>query len=620
MRNHVGPHFRKESLRMFVFRSATALLLLLCAQPLVNGQSEDSTVTFHASADLVVVDVTVKDAHNKPVHGLTASDFALFEDGRAQTIKHFEAHSTAPLAPLAPLPKLPPGTFTNRTAVPATGALNVLILDKLNTPMQDQAYLHDQLKTYLKTVQPGTRMAIFGLTTQLRLLQGFTSDPARLLALLDGKKGLPAASVLLNQAVTGDGPGSENYLSDQLSEVLGNSPDEQQMLASLQQFEAEQQSFCLQLRARYTLDAFNQFARFLSQLPGRKNLLWFSGSFPISILPDGELLHPFAVVADAEDEFRQTVDLLERGQVAVYPIDARGLMVSPLLSASNSGSKYARDPSAYAKDSMKFFTQLTGEHSTMRQMADATGGEAYVDTNGLKEAAQSAIESGANYYTLTYSPTNKDWRGQFRKIQVKVAKPAVTLAYRRGYYADDMRNISHQHQPAASSAKDALPVYDPLRVAMLHGSPDPTEIIFEASAQPVGTNEESTVAEGNQLVSKNKGPFRRYKVHYSLSPHDIHCEAGSDKIHHCQIEFLTFVYDADGQLANLQVNELRVSLDDNRYAMILGGYFAYNQQISIPAKGDFYLRIGICDKMNGKIGTLEFPVAALAKLPPAPLR
>jgi len=92
-------------------------------------------------------------------------------------------------------------------------------------------------------------------------------------------------------------------------------------------------------------------------LPGRKNVLWFSGSFPISILPDGDLQNPFAVVADSEDEFRETTDLLARSQAAVYPIDARGLMVAPMTNASNDGSKYGRNPGAYGKDLGKFFQQ-----------------------------------------------------------------------------------------------------------------------------------------------------------------------------------------------------------------------------------------------------------------------
>ncbi len=95
------------------------------------------------------------------------------------------------------------------------------------------------------------------------------------------------------------------------------------------------ESFQPQLRARYTLDAHNLLARDLSNLPGRKNLIWFSGSFPISILPDPSLKDPFAVMASSEDEFKETVDLLVLSQVAVYPIDARGLMVGSMTGGSD---------------------------------------------------------------------------------------------------------------------------------------------------------------------------------------------------------------------------------------------------------------------------------------------
>src|SRR6202040_835201 len=109
-------------------------------------------------------------------------------------------------------------------------------------------------------------------------------------------------------------------------------------IANMRQFEAQQQSFQLQLRVKYTLDAMSQIARYLSSIPGRKNLIWFSGSFPISVLPDttGNLPDPFAVVADYEKEFRDTVNLLARSQVAVYPVDARGLTNAPVYDAATS--------------------------------------------------------------------------------------------------------------------------------------------------------------------------------------------------------------------------------------------------------------------------------------------
>ncbi len=59
-----------------------------------------------------------------------------------------------------------------------------------------------------------------------------------------------------------------------------------EMVANVRQMDAQQQSYQLQQRAQFTLDAMSQIARYLSGIPGRKNLIWLSGSFPINILPD----------------------------------------------------------------------------------------------------------------------------------------------------------------------------------------------------------------------------------------------------------------------------------------------------------------------------------------------
>ncbi len=85
------------------------------------------------------------------------------------------------------MPKFPPGVFTNYTPEPVNGAVNLLLLDTLNTPLTDQAYVRQQLIAYLNATPPGTRIAIFGLSSQLTILQGFTSDPALLKAVTSTK-------------------------------------------------------------------------------------------------------------------------------------------------------------------------------------------------------------------------------------------------------------------------------------------------------------------------------------------------------------------------------------------------------------------------------------------------
>jgi VWFA-related protein len=606
------------------------LCLPLCGSG--SGQTAPASgapvTTIRTSSDLVVVDVVASDSQQNPVHKLTPADFTVLEDGKPQTVKIIEEHQTQPSAPLPPAPKLDPGIFTNYSIAPANGALNILLLDKLNTPMVAQTVVRDQVLKYLKQVPPGTRIAIFSLTTDLKLLQGFTSNPELLRALVEGKKGNQGASPLMNNAMEGDQPGADDPMYDTEADALGNDPDAAMILANLQQFEVEQQSFQLQLRARYTLDALNQLARYMSALPGRKNLIWFSGSFPVNILPDpdlvslsatssstsGAFVDPFAGVASMEDEFRETIDLLARSQVAVYPIDARGLMVSPLLSATQGGSTMNRKPNGFANANTKFFQQTSEEHGTMDQMAQATGGKAFVNTNGLKEAVEKAIDAGSNYYTIAYTPTNRNWNGDYRKIQVKLDRPGVTLAYRRGYFADDP-NAPAQKSPAQNAKPDPNQ-YSALRAAMLHGGPEPTELIFAASVRPASTDTEAELVPGNQAGKKISGPYRRFAVTFITNPKELNWTVTPDGAHRCTLEFMTFVYEGDGTRINVQYNGIDAAIPEAQFASVENGNIKYVQQISVPAKGDYYLRLGMRDIGSDHVGAVELPVAAVAKLPP----
>jgi VWFA-related protein len=593
--------------RMYCGFNILSGLLLTASLP--AQQPAYSVPTFRTQSNLVVVDVVVTDGHNRPVDPLAAGDFTLLEDGKQQTIKAFEAHLPQTVA-APPTPKLAPGTFTNRLAVADGGPLNVILLDKLNTPTKDQPTLNDQLVQYLKEARPGQRVAIFGLGTRLYLLQGFTSDPKQLLSFLQSKKALPSTSPLLD----GVEEGTDNLAVDTLEdEAYAGNLNAADMLEHLRQFIADQQAFQQQLRVRYTLDGFNALARYLANLPGRKNLLWFSGSFPLSILPDGDLKYPFANVSDAEDEFRQTVDLLTRSQVAVYPVDARGLQVAPMMNAANSGRSYAHHATTYSRDLNKFSSRLAAEQSTMRQMAEATGGEAFVNTNGLKEATEKALELGAHYYTLAYAPTNAHWHGEFRHIKVALDRPGLTLAYRRGYYADDPAAEAGQHHSAA--AKDAPAAYDPVRTAMMHGAPNPTEILFDAEVHPASEAVEPQPVAGNRADPKIKGPFRRYLVTIHAEMSGLRCTDLPQNQHQCRIEFATNVYDADGAQINQQLNGVQVTLPEAKYLALLRSRIGYHQQISVPAKGTYFLRIAVHDTTSGHIGALELPVAAVAKLP-----
>ena len=616
------------ALTTLVLATLTAAQTPQPSQPPATQQPPQSGVaTLRAGTQLVVVDVVVTDKNQKPVHGLKASDFTLTEESAPQTIKHFEEHTAltpADATRFPTLPKFPPGVFTNYTPAPVNGAVNLLLLDALNTPLRDQAFVRQQLLAYLNATPPGTRIAIFGLTTQLTILQGFTSDPEILKKVTSSKLG--KNSPLLQDSVGGGG--IQNSTADTL-EDQGVDPT---IVANMRQFDAQQQSFQLQLRVKYTLDAMNQLARYLSSIPGRKNLIWFSGSFPISVLPDttGNLPDPFAVVADYEKEFRETVNLLARSQVAVYPVDARGLTNAPVFDASTSrnyGSPGGRGQARMTQDMNKFSTDTTSEHSTMSQMAEATGGHAFYNTNGLTQAVATAINDGSNFYTLTYTPSNPASDGKFRKIKVQLAQSGVNLAYRHGYYADDPHKTPspaangqpQQTKVADSAVTSAAPnPIQAMRVAMMRGSPTPTEIIMKVAVLPtaLSTQTEDTPAPNNILSDKVHGPFRRYSVSYAIEPADITFIRAADGKIHAAFELVIFVFNPAGGLVNRITTQLHIASPLDELKKNVANGIQYRQEISAPAKGEYFLRIVVHDLTHDRLGAVEVATSEVKNLQP----
>jgi VWFA-related protein len=578
--------------------------------------------TLKANAQLVVVDVVVTGSSQRPVHGLKAADFALTESNVAQAITHFEEHTAltpADATRFAAMPKLPPGIFTNYTPAPANGAVNVLLLDSLNTPMKDQSYVRQQLLAYLRSTPSGTRIAIFGLTTRLIMLQGFTSDPEILKNVITRGKG--KGSPLLDDQVGGGG------IQNSQADDLEDNADPQDtaaasVIANLRQFDALQQSFQLQLRAKYTLDAMNQLGRYLSNIPGRKNLIWFSGSFPVDILPDttGTLPDPFAAMASSEDEFRDTVTLLARSQVAVYPIDARGLFNSPVFDASSNRNYGGRTGNVrMQQDQNKFSNDTAAEHGTMRAMADATGGRAFVNTNGLTQAVSTAIEEGSNFYTLTYTPSNFERDGKLRKIKIQLDRKGLKLAYRQGYYAEnpDKTKITSAGQTGAAIISDSgLTPQATEHLAMMRGAPAPAEILIKVGVVPMtpATQTEEKPAPGNMPDAKTHGPYRRYSVNYGIDPAGLTFMRTPDGKIHSEFDLVIFVFNPDDVVINSQVSRVRITATLDEVKQMFGQGIYRHEEISAPAKGEYFFRIAVHDQHRDRYGAVEVATSQVKNL------
>jgi VWFA-related protein len=588
---HRRVHFPRE---VPVLQPLRSLLIFGCLatqhSTLLDSQTVEPNangpVVFHANAQTVILDVVVTAQNGRPVEGLHKGDFVLAEDGYPQSITSFEEHTGAQSVQAA-APELPPNIFTNVPRVKPTDSVTILLLDTLNTPPKDQLMVRAQLGKYLKGLKPGKPMALFALETRFRLIHGFTTDPAVLAEALSHEKG--GAPLLQSDAEFKDNVQMLNAPGEQ--KEPGSSVANREFLQPLLTREGSSET---DLRVKATLEALQELARSVAGMPGRKNVVWVSTAFPLTISPDPDLSarvsSSFSTVRGYEDEVRRTDALLAASRVAIYPIAAEGVTTNIL------------------QDVELNIPLIASDRSTMDLIAKDTGGIAFYDNNGFNGVLDRIIDHGSHFYTLSYVPTNTATDGKYRNTEVKVSTEGYKLAYRRGYYA-----------AGGKSAQDGTAGH-PSHGFMRPGMPDATQIHFALRVHPEaslsGKNpppqvsnqvEGSTNAGGKNRL---KGPHTRYTVEFGVAQQDLQLNMDSDGTRRGRIESMLVVYDHDGKALNWIVKHVDLHIDAAHYKSVQVNGIHFPLEIDIPKSG-FYLQAGVYDELSNQDGTLELPLSRI---------
>ena len=581
-------------------------LLAQTTAPAVVPVTYGQVSVIKANTRAVSVDVVVTKGQDESVTALRKQDFVLMEDGNPQAIDFFEEH-TVPVvsAALAPLPAMPPHVYTNVPAAPQSDSVNVLLLDSLNTPRQDQSYVHQQIIAFLKTMKPDARIAIFTLGSKLRLIQGFSDDPAVLKAAIESKNfGFDPVTTNVSRTHQDDEEDQAEVAARQRN--LGSGGRSTEGIAALQSGQAEFANFETDQRAVITLEALQNLGRYLAGIPGRKNLIWFSSTYPVYFFPKSLEKQPFNNNhREFNNEIKQTADLLTLSKVAVYPIDAEGMM-----------QNYKENAEHYAKPEPPVYLDIANERaekmSAMEQIAADTGGEAIFNSNDLNAALSRVIHNGDHYYTIVYTPTNKEMNGQFRKIQVKLNEGKFKLAYRRGYYADDtvtMAKTDGTKDSKSDVAKQNVDsTTDRLQSLMVRGMPSSTQILYGVKVVPTDPQPAANAPRAGRN-KKLAGPTKRYSVDFLIDAKLIHLEPTLKGTHSGQVQVELLAYYHDGKALNWTGGTLRMDLDATTYADTLKSGLKGHAEIDVPDT-DVYLATGVYDVETGKAGTLEVALNA----------
>ena len=592
-----------------------------------NAPGLTPEVTIRATSRIVVEDVVVTDSKGHPVKGLRQQDFELVEDGKPQRVRAFEEYPPQTAAEVKkseasnqPQAQLSPNIFTNNRATgPETGSSTIIVLDLLNTEIPAQLRAKEYLVDFIKKRPAASQMAICSMSSNLKLIQGFTRDENMLLAAVRGKKGGVKAPPWQSDA----GLQKSVQLARDAALLTGT---ESSILALQRAQNAvdEQNAHDIDVRMQYTLDAFMQLARYLAGIPGRKNLIWLSGSFPMSIQPNPEVRGYDPVTRNYENDIKKVTNLLAEAHVAVYPVSATGLVARNDASSGNyypsslpgsQGPSHPGTPTTIANissnlplsssteiDNRNFRETQAGQTATMDEVANLTGGKAFYNTNAIDAAIDSAVDIGSHYYTLSYTPTNGKYDGGFRKIKVSLQQRGYHVAYRGGYYARD----------PDEGLKDMRKPQQRIGVAaMQQGAPQSRQVVFTARVVPMGKPRKVDAAQaGMARKTKKKGApvgpveMQHYGIDYAVDATDMRFALTPEGLYHSVVDFMVTAFNDDGRLVASVVSTATNDLKSANYKDVMTGGYRLHQELDVPTEA-VSLRMGIEDVASSKVGTLE---------------
>ena len=405
---------------------ASLVVSLFAAIALQQSSLPQAPAVFRSGTRLVQVNVVVHKKNGEPVADLKKEDFTILERGKPQAVSFFSidvaappppAPSSAPAAVSAAL--LPSHTFTNlfaaRAGVPTS--VTVVLLDLLNAPPGDQMRARDGVIKFLRQqLDPQDRIAIFAMTSHgLTLLHDYTTDSAALVERLRNVK---------------------SHMSTDLGGSMLDSNTQKELrdmgLDALADAEQRAADFATADRISNSISVFKALAEHMAGIPGRKNLVWVSSGFPLSIDFDDMPEVGSPMTRDKRiftAEMSEAVRTLNDSGIAVYPVDARGVF-NPVIREADIAAPSRRD---WGK--MPSTTVTSSPTSTMFVLADRTGGRFAYNTNDVAGAIRGAMDDSRVTYTLGYYPADETPDGKFREIKVSVNRPDLEVRARKGYFA-----------------------------------------------------------------------------------------------------------------------------------------------------------------------------------------
>ena len=548
--------------------------ILVLAKPIDRNKEKenDSEVKFTARTELVLIPTLVSDKSGNHISGLKKEDFTVLENGAEQKIATFEEITSD--AQRSSRPRNP-NEFSNSIADgPSARRITLIVLDLLNTPFVDQAYARKDLLKYLtQSVDQREPTALYTLTRSgIHVIHDFTTDPWVLVAALHRVKGDTSRTV--------DSPEDVESVTGTASPdgSAGVDPGAVQSEAArlqtmMEDAELNFQSFQQRLAITYTLQGMQQVAQALAGFPGRKSLIWAGGGFPFSVSDNTMQLAPAGrdSLIDVLPLYEHTWQLLNNAQIALYPVDVKGLQVSSTPSAAirNPGRNYARNMNWRQIDTQ----------STLQTFASMTGGRAYYNSNDLVKGFRDAVHDSAEYYMLGYYLDRSKTKPGWRKLAVKVKREHVEVRARNGFFVTNATV-----DPEDSRNSD----------------------ISSALQSPLDYTSLPLVVRWDKVEPSKEPGKKRVKYGMHLPPDVALINAAENN--HFVFDFVAVAKTPEGKTVDHPVGQkIEAHLTAEKLAAVHQNGIAYNGALDL-APGEYTVRFVVRDDLSGRIGSVAAPL------------
>ena len=510
-------------------------------------------VTFRAEINYVEVDARVVDAKGGFVTGLSQGDFEVLEDGKPQKVATFSpvnipvARQPQPLFASAPIE---PDVEDNLTGY--DGRVYVLMLDDVHTnALRTQRTKAAARQFVQRYIGANDSAAVVFTSGRSDAAQEFTNSQRRLLAAIDKFMGRKIRSAMMERLDEEARTRDMRQPGDRIPDILD--PERT-------------------MNARITLDSIRSLATYLGGISGRrKAIVYFSEGIDYNINDVFNNQGASTIIQSTQD----AIAAATRANVAIYGVDARGLGAGAddLIEVQDLPS----DPSLNL-GLTGFYNETRLGQDSLRVLSDETGGFALVNTNDFAGGFERVVADNSSYYLLGYYSTNERRDGKYRKIEVKMRQPGLTVRARKGYVA--ARGRAEAEKSDGKTAPE-------LRAALL--SPLPMSglpLALSAAVFKGGNNKGAVVL--STLIAAPDLPLTESNGTFTN-----------------KLEVVVSVSDYAGKSYPGDRSSLTLGLKPDSVPRLRAGGFRVLNQIDLPP-GRYQLRVAVLEDNSKRAGSVVY--------------